>query len=113
MRKSMRVALLALGLVLMVVGTPLALLPGHIGIVLFALGLIIVLRNSFTARRTFIKAQRRHPNIVFPIRRLIRRKPEILPVFWHQMLKFERWVLPARLRFYRRVRWRLFRRRAR
>ncbi len=113
MRKSVRVALIALGVVLMVVGLPLALLPGHIGIIFFAVGLIIVLRNSFSAKRNFIRAQRRHPNIVFPIRRLIRPKPEILPVLWHQMLKFERWVLPRRMRFYRRVRHGLFRRRRR
>ena len=111
MRKSVRVALLVLGVLLMGVGLPLALLPGHIGIFFFAVGLIIVLRNSFSAKRNFIRAQRRHPNIVFPIRRLIRPKPEILPVLWHQMLKFERWVLPSRFRFYRRTRRGLFRRR--
>ncbi len=113
MRKSVRVALLVLGVLLMGVGLPLALLPGHIGIFFFAVGLIIVLRNSFSAKRNFIRAQRRHPNIVFPIRRLIRPKPEILPVLWHQMLKFERWVLPRRMRFYRRTRRGLFRRRRR
>ncbi len=113
MRKSMRFALLGFGLLLMIVGFPLALLPGHIGIVLFAVGLIMVLRNSFTARRTFIRAQRKHPNIVFPIRRLIRPKPEILPVLWHSMLRFERWILPRGLRFYRKVRRSIFRRRRR
>ncbi len=113
MRKGARIALLVLGVALMIVGLPLALLPGHLGIFVFAVGLIVALRNSFTARRTFIKAQRKHPNIVFPIRRLIRPKPEILPVFWHQMLKFERWVLPRGMRFYRRTRRALFRRRRR
>ena len=116
MRKSVRVALLGLGYLLMIVGLPLALLPlfmHFIGIGLFATGLIIVLRNSTTAKRTFIRAQHRHPNILFPIRRLIRPKPEILPVLWHQMLKFERWVLPRRMRFYRRTRRGLFRRRRR
>ena len=115
-RKSMRLALLGLGYLLMIVGLPLALLPLFmhvIGIGLFATGLIVVLRNSTTARRTFIRAQHRHPNILFPIRRLIRPKPEILPVLWHQMLRFERWVLPRRMRFYRRVRHGLSRRRRR
>ena len=115
-RKSMRLALLGLGYLLMIVGLPLALLPLFmhvIGIGLFATGLIVVLRNSTTARRTFIRAQHRHPNILFPIRRLIRPKPEILPVLWHQMLKFERWSLPRRMRFYRRVRHGLSRRRRR
>ena len=111
MRKGMRLALMALGLLIMIIGVPLALLPGHVGVILFAVGLVIVLRNSFSARRHFIKAQRRHPKIVFPIRRLIRREPEVIPVFWQQSLRFEQLVLPRRWRFCRRVRVRLFRRR--
>ena len=112
MRKSVRVALLVLGVLLMGVGLPLALLPGHIGIFFFAVGLIIVLRNSFSAKRNFIRAQRRHPNIVFPIRRLIRREPEVIPVAWQQTLRLEQLLLrPRRFRFMRRLRLMLMRRR--
>jgi hypothetical protein len=113
MRKGMRYALLALGAVIMTVSVPLALLPGHVGVVFFAVGLVIVLRNSFSARRHFIRAQRRHPKIVFPIRRLIRREPEVIPVIWQQTLRFEQLVLPRSWRFVRRVRIGLFRRRKR
>ncbi len=112
MRKGFRLALMVLGMVIMIAGIPLALLPGHIGVVLFAVGLVIVLRNSFSARRTFIKAQRRHPKIVFPIRRLIRREPEVIPVFWQQSLRFEALVLPRRWRFMSRLRVRFFRKKA-
>jgi hypothetical protein len=105
-RKGMRLALMALGGVIMLIGIPIALLPWlHIfGALLVAVGLVLVLRNSFSARRTFIKAQRRHPKIVFPIRRLIRREPEVVPVFWQQTLRVEQLVLPRRWRFLRRTR---------
>ena len=113
-RKGMRLALVALGLVIMVIGAPIAVIPWlHLpGALIFAVGLVIVLRNSFSARRTFIKAQRRHPKIVFPIRRLIRREPEVIPVAWQQTLRLEQLLLrPRRFRFMRRLRLMLMRRR--
>lgn len=113
MRKGMRLALVAVGLVIMLIGIPIALLPWlHLpGALIVATGLVVVLRNSFSARRTFIRAQRRHPKIVFPIRRLIRREPEVIPVAWQQTLRFERLVLPRRFRFMARARRKLMRRR--
>ena len=109
MRKGVRLALVGVGLAIMAIGIPLALLPWlHIpGALILATGLVVVLRNSFTARRTFIRAQRRHPKIVFPIRRLIRREPEVLPVAWQATLRSERLVLPRRMRFLARLRRRL------
>jgi len=91
--------LLALGGVIMVVGLVLAPLPGHIGLPLLVIGLMIVLRNSFKAKRQFVQLQRRHPKMVFPLRRLMRREPEIVQVFWQQYLRMERLVLPKRARF--------------
>ena len=115
MRRGARYALVGLGAVIALAGVPVALMPFlHLpGALLVAVGLVIVLRNSFSARRTFIKAQRRHPKIVFPIRRLIRREPEVIPVAWQQSLRFERMVLPRRMRFFRRVRVTVMRRRSR
>jgi len=115
MRKGVRLAMVAIGLVIMLIGVPLALMPWlHIpGVLILATGLVIVLRNSFSARRTFIRAQRRHPKIVFPIRRLMRREPEVAPVAWQQTLRFERLVLPRRFRFLRRTRLTVMRRRRR
>jgi hypothetical protein len=112
-RKGVRWALVGVGLVIMAVGIPIALLPWlHLpGALILAIGLVVVLRNSFSARRTFIRAQRRHPKIVFPIRRLIRREPEVFPVAWQATLRTERLVLPRRLRFLSRARRRIARRR--
>ena len=91
--------LLALGGVVMLAGLVLAPLPGHIGLPLLVVGLMIVLRNSFAAKRQFVRMQRAHPRMVFPIRRLMRREPEIILVFWQQYLRVERLVLPRRMRF--------------
>lgn len=114
MRKGFRLALMSVGLVIMLAGVPLALLPWlHIpGLFVLATGLVMVLRNSFSARRTFIKAQRRHPKIVVPLRRLMRREPQVVPVVWQQSLRLERVLMPRRLRFLRRTRI-VFRRRRR
>ncbi len=94
-----RWALLALGGVIMLAGLVLAPLPGHIGLPLLVIGLMIVLRNSFKAKRQFLRIQKAHPKMVFPIRRLMRRDPEIIPVFWQQYLRMERLILPRRARF--------------
>ncbi len=112
MNRGLRMALLGLGYLLMALGVIAFLAFLHtVGILLFAVGLVLVLRNSFTARRTFIRAQRRHPKLLFPVRRLIRRKPEVAPVLWQQALRTERFVLPRRFRFLVRLRARLMRRR--
>ena len=91
--------LLGLGGAIMLVGLVTAPLPGHIGLPLLVVGLMIVLRNSFAAKRQFVRMQRAHPRMVFPIRRLMRREPEIILVFWQQYLRVERLVLPRRMRF--------------
>src|SRR5690349_5665120 len=91
--------LLGLGGIIMLAGLILAPLPGHIGLPLLVIGLMIVLRNSFAAKRQFVRIQRAHPKMVFPIRRLMRREPEIVLVFWQQYLRVERLVLPKRVRF--------------
>ena len=91
--------LLTLGGIVMLAGLVLAPLPGHVGLPLLVVGLMIVLRNSFAAKRQFVRMQRAHPKMVFPIRRLMRREPEIVLVAWQQYLRVERMVLPRRLRF--------------
>jgi hypothetical protein len=94
-----RFLLLTVGGIIMLAGLILAPLPGHIGLPLLVVGLMIVLRNSFAAKRQFVRIQRAHPKMVFPIRRLMRREPEIILVFWQQYLRVERLVLPKRARF--------------
>jgi len=91
--------LVALGLVLMAMGVAIAPLPGPLGMPLVVVGLMLVLRNSFKARRQFVRIQHAHPKMVFPLRRLMRREPEIVQVFWQQCLRVERVVLPSSARF--------------
>ena len=104
-------ALTGLGWLLVVVGAVGTLLPGHLGLPLLIVGLILLLRSSRQARRQFVGLQRRHPRLIFPIRRLLRREPEVFPVAWQQFLRFERLIVPRRWRLARRLRRRLFRRR--
>lgn len=89
---------------LMAIGGVGAVLPGHLGAPILALGLVITLRGSFRARRQFIGLQRRHPKILFPVRRLLRREPEVIAVAWQAMLRLERMLLPKRARFAGRLR---------
>ncbi|ALL15155.1 hypothetical protein AQ619_01505 [Caulobacter henricii] len=101
--RAYRIAAIAFGSLVILVGAVLTPLPGHIGLPMLVIGLMIVLRYSFQARKQFIRWQRRHPKLVFPIRRLMRREPEVLLVFWQQLLRTEKLVL-------RRARWRVLKR---
>ena len=89
----MRSALLVAGLAIVVLGVLIAPLPGPGGIPVIALGLVLVLRSSFWAKRQFIRAQYARPKYVYPFRRLLRKNPEIAPVFWQQALRAEKLVL--------------------
>lgn len=108
-RTLARWALLSLGCLLMAVGLVGALLPGHLGVPVLVVGLIIVLRTSRPARRQFIGLQQRHPKLVFPLRRLLRREPEVMPVAWQQLLRAEKLVLPRKWRHAARLRRRYLR----
>jgi len=114
-RRVRRLALMGVGFFIILLGILIAPLPGPGGVPVIALGLVIVLRNSWWAKRQFIRAQRARPKWVYPFRRLMRKKPEIAPVFWQQTLRAEKMVLRRRrrplARFRRRLRrgWRAFR----
>lgn len=110
-RRGIKWLWIGLGLAVIAVGAIGAVLPGHLGVPLLVVGLIMVLRNSRAARRRFVRAQRRHPRIVFPIRRLMRREPEVIPVAWQQLLRTEAFLL-RRFAFLGRLR-RWLRRRSR
>ena len=97
-RRLGRALAVGVGGVLVVVGAIGAVLPGHLGAPVLALGLVISLRSSFRARRQFVGLQRRHPKILFPVRRLLRREPEVAPVAWQALLRMERRALPRRWR---------------
>ena len=109
--RMLRLLLTVLGLALVLLGVLLAPLPGPLGVPVTVVGLMLVLRNSFWARRRFVRLQHRHPRWLFPLRRLLRKNPEIVPVAWQQALRVERLVVPRKLRFLMRTR-RRFRKRA-
>jgi hypothetical protein len=106
-----RFGMVLLGLAVIAGGILIAPLPGPGGIPVIVVGLMIVLRNSFKARRQFVRLHRAYPKTLYPIRRLLRRDPEFVALFYHQTLRVERILLPARLRFFKALR-RRFRRRA-
>ena len=87
---------MALGFVIMGLGVLIGALPGPGGIPVVAIGLVLVLRNSWWAKRQFIKLQYAKPKWVYPFRRLLRKKPEIAPVFWQQALRAEKMVVRKR-----------------
>ncbi|QUD90879.1 hypothetical protein KCG34_21520 [Phenylobacterium montanum] len=111
-REALRLLVVGVGSLLIAAGFVLALLPGHLGLPLLVIGLILVLRNSPKARRQFIELQHRHPRMVFPVRRLIRREPEVFPVLWQQALRLERLIVPPTWRRAGQLRRRYLRRRA-
>ena len=91
--RAVRWLLIGLGLVLIIAGFVIAPLPGPLGVPLTVAGLMLVLRNSFRAKRQFIRFQRAHPKIIFPLRRLLRRDPEVMAVAWQSMLRTEKLFL--------------------
>ena len=102
--RLMRLLLTLVGAVLILLGFAIAPLPGPLGVPVTVVGLMLVLRNSFWARRRFVRLQHRHPRWLFPMRRLLRKNPEILPVAWQQALRVERLLTPRKLRFLVRTR---------
>lgn len=99
-----RWALIGLGAAIVLLGVAIAPLPGPGGLPVIVVGLMILLRNSFWAKRQFVRFQRAHPRTLFPIRRLLRREPEVFPVFWQGILRTERVILTKERRFARKLR---------
>jgi hypothetical protein len=109
--RLMRLFLTLIGALIVVAGVLLAPLPGPMGLPVMVIGLMLVLRNSFWARRRFVRLQHAHPRWVFPLRRLLRKNPEIAAVAWQQALRVERLLIPRKLRRLVRMRRRMRRRR--
>lgn len=102
---------MTLGGVLVVGGVIISPLPGPGGLPVVVVGMMLILRNSFKARRQFVRFAHAHPKMAYPIRRLLRRDPEFLKIFWTQSLRVERLILPKRLRIASRIRRSVFKRR--
>jgi len=94
-----RFGMVVLGFAVIALGIAISPIPGPGGIPVIVVGLMVVLRNSFKARRQFVRLHRAHPKMISPIRRLLRRDPEFLALFYQQYLRVERLMLPKRLRF--------------
>ena len=98
LRLVKRWALMIGGLFVVLLGILIAPLPGPGGIPVIAVGLMLILKSSFWAKRQFIRAQYARPKWVYPFRRLMRKKPEFAPVFWQQALRAEKVILTRRRR---------------
>ena len=96
--RFLRLFLVGLGVLVVIAGFLIAPLPGPMGLPVVVVGLMLILRNSFKARKQFVRFQQAHPKLVFPVRRLLRREPEVFPVAWQQVLRMERIVIPRRWR---------------
>jgi hypothetical protein len=94
-----RVGMVLLGLLIILAGVLISPLPGPGGIPVIVVGLMIVLKNSFKARRQFVRLHRAHPRMISPIRRLLRRDPEFVALFSQHYLRVERLLLPRKMRF--------------
>lgn len=101
--------LLAVGGLLVLLGVLMAPIPGPLGLPVTLIGLVLILRNSFRLRRLFVRIQRKHPRYIFPLRRLLRREPEVVPVAWQQALRVERMLLPKSWRMGKTLRRKYFR----
>jgi hypothetical protein len=79
MEKIRRKFLLILGWLIVLVGLALGPIPGPGGIPIIAVGSMLVLSQSLTARKQFIRLQKRHPKFMVPIRHVLskryRKKP--------------------------------------
>ncbi len=107
-----RFGMVVLGFAIIALGIAISPIPGPGGIPVIVVGLMVVLRNSFKARRQFVRLHRAHPRMISPIRRLLRRDPEFLMMFYQQYLRVERLLLPKRFRFAMRLRHRMRRKAA-
>ena len=107
LRTLKRSALMVAGVLVVVLGILIAPLPGPGGVPVIALGLILILRSSYWAKRQFIRAQYARPKWVYPFRRLLRKNPEFAPVFWQQALRAEKLVMRRSERPLKRIRKRL------
>lgn len=93
-KKVLGWVMIVLGFIVLAAGFLLIIVPGHY--FLIVVGLIMILRNAYWARRQFVHLKRRHPNWIMPLRKLLRRNPQVVSVVWQQALKAERFFLRGR-----------------
>lgn len=69
-----KVVLLGGGWILVAAGLVVGVLPGPGGVPITAAGLVLILSQSYSAKRIFIRWHQRHPRVIGPLRRFISRK---------------------------------------
>ncbi len=70
---QVRLALFALGVLLMILAPIVGVLPGPGFIILFPIGLMLCLQNSAWAKRIYVRFKRRHPRYAGWTDRVMRR----------------------------------------
>lgn len=66
-----RLVLIGVGWLVFALGIVVSPLPGPGGIPIILIGTIIVLRNSWDARRFFVRMKRRYPTTVWPLKKAL------------------------------------------
>lgn len=66
-----RAAGVAAGAATVAAGVLIAPLPGPLGLPVAAVGAGLILRNSPRARRWFVSAEKKHPKVLTPVRRVL------------------------------------------
>jgi hypothetical protein len=66
-----RLALIGLGWTIFALGIVISPLPGPGGLPIMLIGAIIILRNSWDARRLFVRMKRRYPVTFTPLKRAL------------------------------------------
>jgi len=74
MKRMKQSVFIGFGWILVAAGVILTPLPGPGGVPAIAAGAYILIRNSSSARRTYVRAKRRWPGAVGPIDRMMRRR---------------------------------------
>lgn len=67
-----RAAGVAAGAATVAAGVLIAPLPGPLGLPVAAVGAGLILRNSPRARRWFVSAEKKHPKVLTPVRRVLK-----------------------------------------
>jgi hypothetical protein len=74
MRELKKRVLIGVGWTLVATGIAIAPLPGPGGVPVIAAGAYVLIRNSASARRFYVRAKRRWPGAIAPLDRTLRRR---------------------------------------
>ncbi len=93
-----KLALMAVGAMLIALGIVISPLPGPLGLPVMLLGLAVLLRSSIWVKRQFLRLRARYPKVLGPVRALLRPGAKVLALLYLQALRLERHLLPRQAR---------------